>query len=74
MTYKIEVLEKQLEVLKQNGYKKHHSALNRGYVKVKTFEAEGYKGRFGEGFKYSFNNPKSTTYKVVEYWIRDKNA
>lgn len=70
MTYKIEALEKQLEVLKQNGYKEHHSAYKQGYVKVKTFEVEPYKGRYGEGFVYGFNNPNSSRYKNITYYVK----
>lgn len=69
--YKKENLNKQLELLEKAGYKCHHSALNQGYVRIKTFEVELYNGRYGKGFKYSFNNPNSTRYKIVEYWIKE---
>lgn len=71
--YKKEKLDEQLEILKKNGYKLHHSALNQGYVRVKTFEVEPYEGRYGKGFKYGFNNRDSSRFKVVEYWVKDED-
>lgn len=70
--YKKEKLDEQLEILKKAGYKRHHASLNQGYVRVKTFEVEPYEGRFGKGFKYGFNNPQSSWYKIVEYWVKDE--
>ena len=47
----------------------HHSALARGYIKVGMTVEKPYKGRFGVGKKILKNNPNSSRYYIVEYWI-----
>lgn len=47
----------------------HNSALARGYIKVGITVEKPYKGRFGVGKKILKNNPNSSRYYIVEYWI-----
>lgn len=62
-----------LEIIEINGkeYKLHHTALCRGYVSVKTTEGirERYKGRFGKGYTIKTNNPNSTNYCYISYYL-----
>lgn len=50
----------------------HHSALHRGYIRVGMTIEESYKGRFGVGKKILKNNPRSSRYYIVEYWIEEE--
>ena len=54
-----------------NGIKcvQHHSATHRGYQTVKGNAIEKYNGRFGVGFKEHINDPRTTNYHTVIYWI-----
>lgn len=52
------------------GYHIHHTSYARGYIKVNTEKVEEYKGRFGKGYKIYCNNPKSTQYCLVDYFIK----
>lgn len=54
-----------------DSYKFHHSALARGYVRVGHEVKEPYNGKFGRGYKLYKNNPCSSRYCIVEYYIRD---
>ena len=56
--------------LERRGYKYHHSALARGYQKKGTLTFEKYNGRYGKGYKVYSHNPKSTSYKIVDYYIK----
>ena len=51
-------------------YKYHHTALTRGYVSVKSEGVrEDYTGRFGTGYTVKRNNPNSTRYCYIDYYI-----
>lgn len=50
----------------------HHTSFARGYVRVNTTERYPYKGKFGEGVVIYFNNPKSTNYCFVAYYVKGK--
>lgn len=51
-------------------YKQLHTSYARGYVKVNdTNNYVEYKGIFGKGLKHYQNNPKSTRYCLVTYYI-----
>lgn len=52
-----------------DGYKFHHSAFARGYVRVGHEVKEPYSGKFGRGYKLYKNNPCSSRYCIVEYYI-----
>lgn len=52
------------------GYLLHHTALHCGYQTVKRPHIEPYSGVFGEGYKVERNNPQSSQYKIVEYYIK----
>lgn len=48
----------------------HHTSLTRGYVSVKTDGIKAdYTGRFGTGYTVKRNNPDSTRYCYVDYYI-----
>ena len=53
-----------------DSYKFHHSALARGYVRVGHEVKEPYNGKLGRGYKLYKNNPCSSRYCIVEYYIR----
>ena len=51
----------------------HHSALCKGYIRVGETIEVPYKGRFGVGKKKIYkNNPLSSLYCIVEYWIEEE--
>jgi hypothetical protein len=51
-------------------YKYHHTALTRGYVSVKSEGVrEDYTGRFGTGYTIKRNNPDSTRYCYIDYYV-----
>lgn len=56
--------------LERRGYKFHHSALARGYQRKGTVTIEKYSGRYGKGYKVFSHNPRSTSYKIVDYYIK----
>ena len=56
--------------LERRGYKFHHSALARGYQKKGTTTIVKYSGRYGKGYKVFSHNPRSTSYKIVDYYIK----
>lgn len=56
--------------LERRGYKFHHSALARGYQRKGTVTIEKYSGKYGKGYKVFSHNPKSTSYKNVDYYIK----
>lgn len=57
----------------KNNYKLHHTALTRGYVSVHALDGimEEYSGRFGNGYTIKRNNPNSTRYCFIEYWVAE---
>lgn len=58
--------------MKINGveYSEHHTSLSRGYVSVKNNEQpKPYKGKFGKGYTIRTNNPNSTRYCFITYYI-----
>lgn len=58
--------------MKINGveYSEHHTSLSRGYVLVKNNEQpKPYKGKFGNGYTIRTNNPNSTRYCFITYYI-----
>jgi hypothetical protein len=57
-----------------DSYKFHHSALARGYVRVGHEVKEPYNGKFGRGYKLYKNNPCSSRYCIVEYYIAERSA
>lgn len=51
-------------------YVYHHTALTRGYVSVKSNGVKAdYSGKFGTGYTVKRNNPDSTRYCYVDYYI-----
>lgn len=59
------------ELSNDPNYYLHHIASQRGYISRKIPPiVEPYKGRFGEGYKVISNNPQSTRYTWVTYFIR----
>lgn len=40
-----------------------------GYVRVGKPWCEQYKGKYGQGIKVHYNNPNSTRYNIVRYYI-----
>lgn len=61
--------------LKNNGYKLHHSASARGYLRVKNYTpAISYEGRFGKGIIIRVPNRrtscKSNRYYEIYYFIK----
>lgn len=54
----------------RNEYRKHHTALTRGYVsKASNGIQEPYKGKFGEGYTIRSYNPDSTRYCFITYYV-----
>ena len=52
----------------------HHTALSRGYVSTKIDGIkEPYSGRFGNGYTVKRNNPKSSRYCYIDYYIEKEN-
>ena len=59
------------EIIGETKY--HHSALSRGYISRKLeCVIEDYKGKFGVGFKVSYPNYRSSQYKIVQYYVKEK--
>jgi hypothetical protein len=55
----------------KTGYTLHHRALERGYISRKgTGWEETYSGKFGTGIKLHLPNWQSTSYHIIEYWIK----
>lgn len=52
-------------------YNYHHTSLTRGYVSVNETEGikESYSGRFGTGYTIKRNNPNSTRYCYIDYYV-----
>lgn len=52
-------------------YRLHHTATCRGYVSVKETAGikEAYAGRFGTGYTVKRNNPNSTRYCYIDYYV-----
>ncbi|MDO5391014.1 MAG: hypothetical protein Q4F24_08025 [Eubacteriales bacterium] len=50
-------------------YEEHHSALTRGYVRKGQEIREGYKGKFGVGYTIKRNNPNSSRFCFITYYI-----
>lgn len=53
--------------------KLHHTALTRGYVSVKEVNGikENYNGKFGTGYTIKRNNPNSSRYCYIDYYVED---
>lgn len=70
-TIEIENYDDIVNVLQPLGYKKHHTALRRGYRGRKAgYIVEKYSGRFGDGAIIVHpNTPKTNGYYDIEYWI-----
>lgn len=60
------------DVLIPNGFKEHHTSLARGYQTTKFDRAEKYEGRFGTGWKVFSNNPESSRYMFVTYYVKER--
>ena len=60
------------EIIEADDLRFHHSSLRLGYVSTKLIDGIvwKYKGRFGSGYVVEKHNPRSTKYKIVEYWIK----
>lgn len=61
-------------IINNKEYKKHHTALSRGYVSVKNGGEEEpvpYKGKYGEGYTIKSHNPNSTYYCYITYYVDD---
>lgn len=41
----------------------------RGYVRIGMDYLERYEGKYGKGIKVHYNNPNSTRYNMVRYYI-----
>lgn len=48
------------------------TSLARGYVKVGEMVVEDYLGNYGKGYKVFINNPRSTQYCLVNYYILEE--
>lgn len=57
------------KVINGKEYSYHHCATHRGYQSVKGSYFEHYDGKFGTGYKEHINDPRSTMYHTVVYWI-----
>lgn len=53
-------------------YRYHHSVTHRGYHTVKCSTFVKYDGKFGKGYKEHHNDPRSTFYHTVTYWIENE--
>lgn len=56
-------------------YAYHHSSMTNGYIrKDAVYDPQPYKGRFGVGFTVKSNNPASTRYAYITYYIEFKTC
>lgn len=57
-------------------YRLHHTATCRGYVSVKETAGikEAYSGRFGTGYTVKRNNPDSTRYCYIDYYVAQSDG
>ena len=58
--------------LRANGYEIVRTALKRGYASTKVAHTEPvpYDGKYGVGYTTTSNNPDSTRYCFINYWIK----
>lgn len=52
--------------------KYHHTSLKRGYHTVKGVTIKPYNGRYGKGYTIESNNPNSTRYCCISYYIHEE--
>ena len=58
------------ELINSNEYLEHHTSLYHGYMKVKSGGVvKEYNGKFGKGYVVLYNNPASTRYCFITYYI-----
>lgn len=56
-------------------YAYSHSSMTNGYIrKNAVYHPQPYKGRFGVGFTVKSNNPASTRYAYITYYIEIKHS
>lgn len=56
-------------------YTYSHSSMTTGYIRKNvTYHPKPYKGRFGVGFTVKSNNPASTRYAYLTYYIESKHS
>lgn len=56
-------------------YAYSHSSMTNGYIRKNArYHPQPYKGRFGVGFTVKSNNPKSTRYAYITYYIEIKHS
>ena len=53
---------------------KHHTSYFRGYIRVGEENVVPYKGRFGVGYKVYRNNPNSSRYCFLTYYIKRQDG
>ena len=56
-------------------YAYSHSSMTNGYIrKNAVYQPQPYKGRFGVGFTVKSNNPASTRYAYITYYIEIEHS
>lgn len=74
MTMKKLYLSNYEQILKDVGYRYHHTASSYGYV-TRRFDipltVAQYEGRFGKGVKVFIPRFDTTRFSNVEYWIKE---
>lgn len=56
-------------------YAYSHSSMTNGYIrKNEVYHPQPYKGRFGVGFTVKSNNPASTRYAYITYYIEIEHS
>lgn len=70
MIYNRDKIENIIESIEKQGYKYHHSSYKQGYVKVKEINVNAYRGRFGTGYTVCRNNPNSSRYMIIDYYVK----
>ena len=65
-------IEEKVSNLVADGYRRHHKAIHRNYVKSKSGSIEPYKGKFGKGLVvvYPTDWHISRSHHTVEYLIK----
>lgn len=58
------------QLVKDGGYKEHHTALGRGYQTTKYDCWEEYSGKFGVGYLRRSHSDKSNNYHKVTYFVK----
>ena len=67
----IDVVNTQNKVLNHNPHEHypHHCAMKRGYHTKKGITVLPYNGRFGKGYTVEENDPRTTQYHTITYYI-----